>query len=195
MAKQKGKAPSIHSRAARRATSPSINTDKSLKDARPPPESADARPSVLGLHQGAGVTKKTKRGRKAVLSTRARRRHERGLERAEEIVDRTSNKVLRSKKAAANLAGRKKGWDDVNAQVSAEAVGVGAASLNKFAGLADGGDDDEEADVEELDDEMWNAEKGTSLVASAPPKSMAGSVHAPPPPPPPPPEDDDEEIL
>lgn len=130
------------------------------------------------------MTKKTKRGRKAVLSTRARKRHERGLERAEEIVDRTSNKVLKSKKSAANIAGRRRGWDEINAQ-------AGAAGSNKFAGLADGGDDDDE-DVEELDDEMWEADKGTPVVASAPPKSMAGSRHAPPPPPP---GDDDEEIL
>lgn len=134
------------------------------------------------MHQNAGVTKKSKRGRKAVLSTRARKRHERGLERAEEIVDRTSNKVLKSKKSAANIAGRKKGWDDINAQ-----AGAGAAGVNKFAGLADGGDDDEE--VEELDDEMWEAEQDTAVVAAAA-STTAIPVDAPPPP-----QDDDEEIL
>ncbi|KAK7708649.1 hypothetical protein SLS64_006752 [Diaporthe eres] len=184
MAKTKGKAPSIHSRAARRATSPSINTDKSLKDARPPPESVDARPSVLGLHQNAGVTKKSKRGRKAVMSTRARKRHERGLERASEIVDRTSNKVLKSKKAAANIAGRKKGWDDINAQAG-EAAGARLAGVNKFAGLADGDDED----VEEVDDEMWEAEQGTSVVAAAASSTNIPVDTAPPP------QDDDEEIL
>lgn len=139
---------------------------------------------MLGIHNSAGVTKKSKRGRKAVLSTRARKRHERGLERAEEIVDRTSNKVLKSKKAASNIAGRKKGWDEINAQ----AVGKGAAGVNKFAGLADGGDGDDE-DVEELDDEMWEAERGTPMVAAVP-GSTAVPVDAPPPP-----QDEDEEIL
>ncbi|KAG6356619.1 hypothetical protein INS49_014493 [Diaporthe citri] len=186
MAKTRGKAPSIHSRAARRATSPSINTDKSLKDARPPPESVDARPSVLGLHQNAGVTKKSKRGRKAVLSTRARKRHERGLERAEEIVDRTSNKVLKSKKAAANIAGRKKGWDDINAQAG-EAAGARLAGVNKFAGLADGDDDE---DFEEVDEEMWEAEQGTPAVAAVL-SSTAALDGAPPPPL----QGEDEEIL
>lgn len=132
------------------------------------------------------MTKKTKRGRKAVPSTRARKRHERGLERAEAIVDRTSTKVLKSKKSAANIEGRRKGWDEINAQAVAK-----ARSSNKFAGLADGADEDDEEDVEELDDEMWEADKGTPVVASEPPKSMAGSRHAPPPPP----QDDDEEIL
>ncbi|KAK2602479.1 hypothetical protein N8I77_009007 [Diaporthe amygdali] len=174
MAKTKGKAPSIHSRAARRATSPSINTDKSLKDVKPPPESVDFRPSVLGIHQNAGVTKKNKRGRKAVMSTKARKRHERGLERAEEIVDRTSTKVNKSKKSASNIAERKKGWEDINAQ-AVEIAAAKAAGVNKFAGLADGDDED----VEELDDEMWEAEKSTTVVADAPP----------------PPQDDDEEIL
>lgn len=114
------------------------------------------------------------------MSTRARKRHERGLERAEEIVDRTSNKVLKSKKAASNIAVRKKGWEEINAQVGAGAAGKGAAGVNKFAGLADGGDDDE--DVEELDDEMWEAERGTPVVAAAP-----GSTAVP--------VDGDEEIL
>ncbi|KAF3770936.1 hypothetical protein M406DRAFT_234204, partial [Cryphonectria parasitica EP155] len=107
--------PSLHSRAARRATSPSINTDKSLKDVQPPSESLNQRPSVLGLYQNAGVNKKAKRGRKAVLSSRARRRHERGLERAEEILDRTAVKVSRSKDSARNIDGRKKTWDEINA--------------------------------------------------------------------------------
>ncbi|KAI3391775.1 hypothetical protein diail_6797 [Diaporthe ilicicola] len=183
--RQRPAAPSIHSRAARRATSPSINTDKSLKDVKPPSESTDYRPSVLGIHQNAGVTKKTKRGRKAVLSTKARKRQERGLERAEEIMDRTSAKVLKSKRAASDVANRKKGWDDINAQAGEGAVAA-AVGANKFAGLADG----DEEDVEELDDEMWEAEKGTPVLAAA-----TTSKNVPAGPPPPPLQDDDEEIL
>lgn len=120
------------------------------------------------------------------MSTRARKRHERGLERAEEIVDRTSNKVLKSKKAAANIAVRKKGWDDINALAGTEAAGARLAGVNKFAGLAEGNDDE---DVEEVDDEMWEAEQGTPVVAAAA-SSTTIPVDAPPPP-----QDDDEEIL
>lgn len=119
------------------------------------------------------------------MSTRARKRHERGLERAEEIVDRTSNKVLKSKKAAANIAVRKKGWDDINALAGSEAAGARLAGVNKFAGLADGDDED----VEEVDDEMWEAEQGTPVVAAAA-NTTTIPVDAPPPP-----QDDDEEIL
>jgi hypothetical protein len=120
-----------------------------------------------------------------VLSTRARKRHERGLERAEEIVDRTSNKVIKSKKSAANIASRRKGWDEINAQVGTEAAGAGAVGTNKFAGLADGAEGDE--NVDELDDEMGEAEQAVAPAASTPEAAPVGA--------PPPPEDNDEEIL
>lgn len=180
-------APSLHSRAARRATSPSIDTDKSLKTVRPPAASLNQRPSVLGLHQSAGVSKKTSRGRKAVRSTRARRRHERGLERAEEIVDRTANKIAKSKRAASHIAERKKAWEDVNGSVGKSKVG----SSNMFAGLAaatggDGEDDDEEEDGWE-DDEGGDDEMADA--APAAPKTTASVA------PPAPGDDDDEEIL
>ncbi|KUI60083.1 hypothetical protein VP1G_07285 [Cytospora mali] len=161
---------------ARRATSPSINTDKSLKEVQPPAESVNNRPSVLGIHQSAGVSKKTKRGRKSVLSTKARRRHERGLERAEEIVDRTALKIQKSKRSASEIASRKKAWDDVNGA----AVAV-KASLNKFAGLED---EDDVEEVDTFDDEMGDATVKTSATAKAAVPAAA-----------PPPEDEDEEIL
>lgn len=162
-------APSLHSRAARRATSPSINTDKSLKDVKPPTESINNRPSVLGIHQSAGVTKKTKRGRKSVLSTKARRRHERGLERAEHVVDRTAVKIQKSKRSAAEIASRKKAWDEVNGSIGDVAAAVGGkASLNMFAGLGNDGDDDEDVEeVDNFDDEMGDVDQGASAAAAA----------------------------
>lgn len=163
-------APSLHSRAARRATSPSINTDKSLKDVKPPTESINNRPSVLGIHQSAGVTKKTKRGRKSVLSTKARRRHERGLERAEHVVDRTAVKIQKSKRSAAEIASRKKAWDEVNGSIGDVAAAVGGkASLNMFAGLGDddGGDDEDVEEVDNFDDEMGDVDQGASAAAAA----------------------------
>ncbi|KAK4042923.1 Alb1-domain-containing protein [Parachaetomium inaequale] len=108
------KGPSLHSRAARRATSPGIDTDKSLKHVRPPQESVDRRPAVLAAHHAGGVTKKAKSGRKAVLSTRARRRQERSMDRAEAIMDRTAVKVQKSKGHAKVIFSRRKTWDEVN---------------------------------------------------------------------------------
>jgi hypothetical protein len=90
-------ASSVHSRAAKRASSPSIDTDKSLKNVKPPTESKSHRPSVLAVHQGAGVSKKSKNGRKSVLSAKAKRRQEKGLDRAEAVMDKKEKKVEKSK--------------------------------------------------------------------------------------------------
>ena len=87
-------APSLHSREAKRASSPSINLDKSLKSTNPPTESLDHRPSVLALHHGAGVTKKAKKGR--AMSSKAKKRQERSLEKAELVLDRTEVKLAKS---------------------------------------------------------------------------------------------------
>lgn len=108
------KGASIHSRAARRATSPSIDTDKSLKQIRAPQESVDQRPAVLAAHHASGVTKKAKSGRKAVLSSKARRRQEKSMDRAEAVMDRTAVKVQRSKGHAKVIHSRKKTWDEIN---------------------------------------------------------------------------------
>jgi len=106
-------APSKHSRAARRATSPGIDTDKSLKKARPPSDSGSHRPSVLALRAAAGVSKK-KSGRKATLSAKARRRLDKSQDRAEQVMERTALKVARSRGQARNIDDRKRGWGDIN---------------------------------------------------------------------------------
>ncbi|KAM0246545.1 hypothetical protein ACHAP5_004669 [Fusarium lateritium] len=108
----KKKAPSIRSRAARRTTDIDIDTDKSLKEVKPPPRDTPQRPSVLAAQHSAGVTKKTKRGRN--LSTRARKRQEKGLEMAEAIAERTKTKVEKSKGRGKNIQQRSKNWEDIN---------------------------------------------------------------------------------
>lgn len=118
-------APSAHSRAARRATSPSIDTDKSLKNAQPPPESLNIRPAVLAAHHGGGVTKKTKR--KSQLSHKARLRQERNLERAEAVAERTALKVQRSKGQARVIQARKKTWDELNREILGREAAAAAA--------------------------------------------------------------------
>ncbi|KAI0883312.1 Alb1-domain-containing protein [Annulohypoxylon maeteangense] len=112
---KKKKGPSIHSRAARRATSPGIDTDKSLKNVQPPAESVDHRPSILSIHQGAGVTKKTKKSRN--ISFKARRRYEKGQDRAAAVMDRTEQKITKSKGQARTIQTRRKTWDEVNNQI------------------------------------------------------------------------------
>ncbi|KAI2641905.1 Alb1-domain-containing protein [Hypomontagnella submonticulosa] len=138
---KKKKAPSLHSRAARRATSPSIDTDKSLKNVQPPAESVDHRPSVLAIHQGAGVSKKTRKGRNQ--SFKAKRRHERGQDRAAAIMERTERKIAKSKGQARTTQTRAKSWDEINNQIPA---------TKKQSQPEE--DDEDDQEPSELDDEM-----------------------------------------
>ncbi|KAF5670833.1 hypothetical protein FDENT_11154 [Fusarium denticulatum] len=142
----KKKAPSIHSRAARRATDIDIDTDKSLKEVKPPHD-ATQRPSVLAAHHSAGITKKAKRGRKEKMSAKARKRHEKGLEMAAAVVERTKNKVEKSKGRGRNIQQRSKNWDEIN-RAAEEAEG--AESEESDADVKGRGVDmDEDMDVAE----------------------------------------------
>ncbi|TVY92390.1 hypothetical protein LAWI1_G003182 [Lachnellula willkommii] len=111
---------SIHSRAAKRASSPGIDLDKSLKDLKPPENTKTSRPSVLAVHQGAGISKKSKNGRKSVLSSKARKRQEKGLDRAEAFMDKKELKVEKSKDRARTVQERSKAWEDLNKKILAK---------------------------------------------------------------------------
>ncbi|KAG5755119.1 hypothetical protein H9Q69_000733 [Fusarium xylarioides] len=139
----KKKAPSIHSRAARRATDIDIDTDKSLKEVKPPRD-ATQRPSVLAAHHSAGITKKAKRGRKEKMSAKARKRHEKGLEMAAAVVERTKNKVEKSKGRGRNIQQRSKNWDEIN-RAAEEAEDAESDTEVKGRGV----DMDEDMDVAE----------------------------------------------
>jgi hypothetical protein len=108
----------IHSRAARRAASPSIDLDKSLKPAAAPSTrdpASPSRPSKSKAHalgtQNAGIQKKQKKGN----MTRAQRlRHEKGLERAAAVIDKQHVKIVKSLDKEKIVKERSKGWEDVN---------------------------------------------------------------------------------
>lgn len=110
------KGPSKHSRAARRDVAIDINTDKSLKEARAPLQSVDRRPAVLAAHHTGGITKK-KTGRKSVPSSKARKRQERSMDKAEAIIERTHTKVQKSKASAKVIDVRRKPWEQINNEV------------------------------------------------------------------------------
>lgn len=103
----------------RRAASPSINTDKSLKNIKPPQQSSDHRPSILAIHQGAGVSKKSKNGRKAVLSRKAKARQEMKMGRAEAVMDQKETKIVKSKVKGRNVQDRAKDWERQNEKFEA----------------------------------------------------------------------------
>lgn len=144
-------APSKHSRAARRATAIDINTDKSLKEITPPTLHRKARPSVLSAQANSGVSKKSKR--KSHMSSKARKRHEKALEMAEAVIERTGKKVERSKSRGRNVQDRAKGWDDINRAAVTLGEGPMPGDENEEGGKAD---EEWETD-EEMDEKAASA--------------------------------------
>ncbi|KAK3373707.1 Alb1-domain-containing protein [Lasiosphaeria ovina] len=180
------KGTSVHSRAARRATAPDIDTDKSLKNVKAPSLAAaqnigdDARQAVLGVHAGSGISKRSS-NKKTALSAKARRRQEKSQDKAEAIMDRTAKKVERSKGQARVIFSRRKTWDEVNKHaLSVVAAGgkPGAVPVGRFMApdedlLGDDDDSDTENNAQEGGDVM--------MIEEAP---IASSASIPPPPPP-----------
>lgn len=141
--------PSIHSRAARRETSPSIDTDKSLKELQPPTgERAETRPSVLAARQGAGVTKKASK-RKSILSSKAKRRNEKGFDKAEAISERIAAKIEKSVKQGKMIRTRGKTWDEVNETPGATKSKSKKKKGSQVAPADEGWETDEDMETEE----------------------------------------------
>lgn len=138
----------MHSRAAKRASSPGIDLDKSLKDLKPPQDVKKQRPSVLAIHQGAGVTKK-KNGRKTVLSAKAKRRQEKGMDRAEAVMDKTEKKVQKSKGRARTVQERAKNWDELNKKMLAQKEKEEALALEKENWVDEDSDNMEDVEAED----------------------------------------------
>ncbi|KAF2466096.1 uncharacterized protein BDR25DRAFT_237994 [Lindgomyces ingoldianus] len=113
-AKLKKRQSTLHSRASRRALSPptAITLSKSLStttttSSRP---STTPNPHVLAAHS-AGITKKPKFKQ---LKRQQRIRHQKGLERAADVLDKRELKVQKSVGKERKVRDRKKGWEDVN---------------------------------------------------------------------------------
>ncbi|KAK6350196.1 hypothetical protein TWF696_006435 [Orbilia brochopaga] len=159
MAKVK-KALSVHSRAARRATSPSLNLDKSVTTAPRPssptrtslttPTSETITRKVLdAVHRtlaasSAGVQKHTskstaattayKRGQKSKVQ---KRRREFGKERAAAVAEMLVQKETESRKKGKVIRERRGEWDTVNARIGEREGEIeGRVGTNPFAALA-----------------------------------------------------------
>ncbi|KAH7067623.1 Alb1-domain-containing protein [Paraphoma chrysanthemicola] len=113
-AKVKKRQVTVHSRAARRAASPSIDLDKKLKqttrDSASPSRPAHTKPHALSA-QNAGIQKKAK---KSTMTRAQRLRHQKGLERAAAVLDKRHVKVVKSLDKEKTVKERSKGWEDVN---------------------------------------------------------------------------------
>ncbi|OQE31697.1 hypothetical protein PENSTE_c001G08246 [Penicillium steckii] len=113
----KNKPSGQNTRAARRAATPE---DKSLA-ALPRAESPTAqRPSLLAERANAGVQKKKKENKK--ISRAQRMRQQKGMERAEAVLDQLEIKKSRSDKRAINIKTRRAEWEDTNRNASAFAA-------------------------------------------------------------------------
>lgn len=134
----------MRSRESRRAASPGIDLDKSLKDLKPPTATKTKQPSVLAIHQGAGISKKSKHGRKAVVSAKAKRRQEKGMDRAEAVLDKKEIKIEKSKDRARTVQERSKNWEELNKRMLAKKAQEQAHTLEKEKEA-----EDEEMEVEQ----------------------------------------------
>ncbi|KAG8409400.1 hypothetical protein J3459_017576 [Metarhizium acridum] len=166
MAKSKG--PSKHSRAARRATSPSIDTDKSLKDIPLPKRSTSSapRPSVLAVHRAAGISKRNKPVRKSRMTSKMRKRHEKGLEMAEAVTERTGKKIEKSIGRAKNVQRRSRAWEDINKDAVEGGAGDEQSGESRFAALMEEADDDDDDDAVEDEDGFNPANPAASRPAA-----------------------------
>ncbi|KAK2629351.1 hypothetical protein QTJ16_000171 [Diplocarpon rosae] len=133
----------VHSRAAKRASSPGIDLDKSLKHLKPPQASKTKQPSILAIHQGAGISKRSKNGRKAVLSAKAKKRHEKGMDRAEAVIDKKEIKIEKSKGRARIVQDRAKNWEELNKKMLEQKAREEATALEEEKD-AENWEDDEE---------------------------------------------------
>ncbi|KAK0507690.1 hypothetical protein JMJ35_009579 [Cladonia borealis] len=138
--KKPTKPPSHHSRASRRASSPSLNLDKSLTSLKPP--SSRSEPTVLAAHANAGVTKKKNN---KILKRKQKQRLEHGREKAEAVIEKLEKKVERAVGGRERKKGRNADWDKLNGEIAGE---VGNKKGKGVEGAGDGEWEDEDEDME-----------------------------------------------
>ncbi|EEP80187.1 predicted protein [Uncinocarpus reesii 1704] len=103
-------AKSVRSRSARREASPGLDVDKSVTSLPRAERTAVTRSSVLNAQHDSAVSKK-----KQKRQTRSQRlRQEKGLERAEVVMDKTEKKLAKSVHKGKVVKARKSTWDDLN---------------------------------------------------------------------------------
>jgi hypothetical protein len=134
----------VHSRAARRAVSPTINIG-AVKPA--PVESvSEPKPHVLSA-KSSGISKP----KKSNLKRSQRLRYQKGLERGADNMDKLELKRQKSKEKEKLVKERAKGWEDINGE-------GGKRKKGAFDALAVQGDDDDDEDEKAwVDEEMDDA--------------------------------------
>lgn len=106
------------------------------------------------------------RGSKGKMSAKARRRHERGMQMAEAVLERTSLKLEKSLGRGKNVQDRAKAWELINKRAAEE------EQKAQEEGRKDGWETDEEADAPEEG-------KDSESMADAVDDQLAGAEYIP----------------
>ncbi|PVI02396.1 hypothetical protein DM02DRAFT_612950 [Periconia macrospinosa] len=132
---KKKQQPAPHSRAARRALSPTdpslvkSTTTNTTQRSTSPTDASTAKPHILAA-KNAGIQKRASKNGKQL--TRAQRQRQlKGMERAEHNMDKLEVKVMKSVGKEKKVKERSKGWEEVNS-------GPGRKKGAKVRGLDDG---------------------------------------------------------
>ncbi|KAJ5399915.1 hypothetical protein PENPOL_c001G03341 [Penicillium polonicum] len=108
----KSKSQSQRSRAARRAESPSLDLDKSVTSLPRAESPTTTRPSVLADRATSGIQKKQKKNDK--VSRAQRLRQQKGMDRAEAVMDQLEIKKAKSLARGKTVNSRRADWEDTN---------------------------------------------------------------------------------
>ncbi|CAG7947316.1 unnamed protein product [Penicillium nalgiovense] len=103
---------SQRSRAARRAASPSLDLDKSVTSLPRAESPTTTRPSVLADRATSGIQKKQKKNDK--ISRAQRLRQQKGMDRAEAVMDQLEIKKAKSLARGKAVDSRRADWEDTN---------------------------------------------------------------------------------
>ncbi|KAL5384398.1 hypothetical protein PMIN06_009742 [Paraphaeosphaeria minitans] len=164
-AKPKARQISTHSRAARRAASPSLDAPTAAKPSNlsrtrsTSPDSKTAKPHILAASTGAGIAKARSPKSKGKPMKRGQRlRALEAAEKAEANAEKLALKVAKSLGREKKVKERRKGWEEVNEAKRKKAAKAKAnANANGFGAL--GGDEEEVNDGgewETLGDEVMD---------------------------------------
>ncbi|RMZ90375.1 hypothetical protein DV736_g2417, partial [Chaetothyriales sp. CBS 134916] len=134
------------SRAAKRASSPSLNTDKSLKEV----DRADTGAILHLRHNAAGAI--GKRQKTAPMKRGQRARQERALARAETVMDQLENKVEGARSRVKKRKDRRAQWEEVNAASVEERRKAPQSAFDVLESIEGGGNGDDGVDGDDGND-------------------------------------------
>ncbi|KAF2489933.1 hypothetical protein BU16DRAFT_567026 [Lophium mytilinum] len=164
-AKVKKQQPTLHSRAARRAASPSLNLDKSIKTmprpSSPVPKSSrgTAKPHVLAA-VSTGISKRSK---SKPVKRQQRLRQTRGMERAADFMEKMEVKVQKSMGRTKTVKERRKPWEELNSGIAPK------KDQNPFDVLEEDENDGWVSDEEMVQDSAQDASNtGTGIEVAQP---------------------------